>query len=89
MGQVMPVLGRDWSQEGVVDLFTKIQSNGYKMVYLSSRPIGQSGRTRNFLENQVVQDINGISTKLPRGTYCTSISKLFKIIPKLKFSYCA
>jgi phosphatidate phosphatase PAH1 len=84
MGQVMPVLGRDWSQEGVVDLFTKIQSNGYKMVYLSSRPIGQSGRTRNFLENQVVQDINGISTKLPRGR-----SKLFKIIPILKFSYCA
>ena len=85
MGQVMPVLGRDWSQEGVVDLFTKIQSNGYKMVYLSSRPIGQSGRTRNFLENQVVQDINGISTKLPRGMY-------FKIIQnysRLKFSNCA
>ena len=42
MGQVMPLLGAgDWSQEGVVDLYNKIQNNGYKMVYLSSRPIGQ------------------------------------------------
>ena len=46
MGHIMPVLGKDWSQEGVVSLYNKIQNNGYKMVYLSSRPIGQSSQTR-------------------------------------------
>lgn len=36
------MVGRDWAQIGVAELFTKIEENGYKLLYLSARAIGQS-----------------------------------------------
>ena len=41
LGHVLPVIGRDWAQSGVAELFTKIKNNGYHMAYLSARAIGQ------------------------------------------------
>ena len=35
--------GRDWAQSGVAQLFTKIKGNGYHIMYLSARAIGQAG----------------------------------------------
>ncbi len=61
-GQVLPLFGKDWTQNGVVsdigwicrthaakvtyimpqvELFNAIQRNGYRIVYLSARAIGQ------------------------------------------------
>jgi len=41
LGHVLPMIGNDWAQSGVAQLFTQIQGNGYKMLYLSSRSIGK------------------------------------------------
>ncbi len=41
LGNVMPLVGRDWSHEGVAGLFASIASNGYQFMYLTSRAIGQ------------------------------------------------
>lgn len=51
LGHVLPYLGRDWAQSGVANLFTKINDNGYKFVYLSARAIGQAGTTREYLKS--------------------------------------
>lgn len=48
MGQILPLAGRDWTHDGVVALFTKIHQHGYKIVYLSSRPIGQAKQTKKI-----------------------------------------
>ena len=40
LGHVLPIIGRDWAQNGVASLYTKIVNNGYHIVYLSARAIG-------------------------------------------------
>lgn len=42
LGHILPMVGRDWAQIGVAQLFSKIEENGYKLLYLSARAIGQS-----------------------------------------------
>ena len=39
MGQMMPLVGKDWVQKGVVKLLSNIKANGYTIIYLSSRTI--------------------------------------------------
>jgi len=48
-GQIMPLLGNDWSQPGVARLFTEIHRNGYEFLYLSCRPLLISNTTRNYI----------------------------------------
>ena len=50
-GQLFPIVGKDWSQSGVTDLYTKIANNGYKFAYLSARAIGQAQMTRDYLKS--------------------------------------
>lgn len=57
-GQILPVLGQDWSQEGVAHLFTNIANNGYRILYLTARAIGQASLTKGFLQS-VVQEYVG------------------------------
>jgi len=51
LGQMFPLVGKDWSQIGVAGLFSKIQQNGYRFMYLSARAIGQAQITRDFLRS--------------------------------------
>ncbi|XP_061179306.1 phosphatidate phosphatase LPIN2-like [Saccostrea echinata] len=51
LGQILPIIGRDWSQSGVAQLFTHIYNNGYKFLYLSARAIGQSKVTKDLLKS--------------------------------------
>lgn len=51
LGQILPIIGRDWSQSGVAQLFTRINNNGYKLIYLSARAIGQSRSTKDMLKS--------------------------------------
>ncbi|ERN12236.1 phosphatidate phosphatase PAH1 isoform X1 [Amborella trichopoda] len=51
LGQVMPLVGRDWTQCGVARLFSAIQENGYQLMFLSARAISQAHVTRHFLRN--------------------------------------
>ena len=46
---MLPRLGRDWSHKGIAKLFTGIKKNGYEILYLTSRPIGQADVTREYL----------------------------------------
>ena len=41
LGQLMPMMGRDWSQPGVASLYSNIKKNGYEILYLTARAIGQ------------------------------------------------
>jgi phosphatidate phosphatase PAH1 len=51
LGHILPVLGKDWAQSGVAQLFTKIKNNGYRLLYLSARAIGQARVTREYLKS--------------------------------------
>ncbi|KAF3921557.1 Lipin-3 [Arthrobotrys entomopaga] len=62
LGHFYNMLGRDWTHLGVAKLFTDISANGYNIIYLTSRSVGQADTTRNYL-NGIVQD----KYKLPKG----------------------
>ncbi|CAF1126783.1 unnamed protein product [Adineta steineri] len=51
MGQILPLIGRDWYHDGIAEFFNAIQENGYQFIYLSARAIGQSQMTRDFLRS--------------------------------------
>jgi phosphatidate phosphatase LPIN len=56
------MIGRDWTHQGVAKLFTDIVSNGYHIMYLTSRSTGQADTTRAYL-NGILQD----GYRLPKG----------------------
>jgi phosphatidate phosphatase LPIN len=62
LGQVLNLLGRDWTHVGVAKLYSEIVANGYDIIYLTSRSVGQADTTRAYLQG-VVQD----GYRLPRG----------------------
>jgi len=72
LGQVLPFFGKDWSHPGVTALFRNLYNNGYKIVYLTARAIGQSAITKSYL-NHLVQ--NKIS--LPPGPLFMSPDGIF------------
>ncbi|CBY20543.1 unnamed protein product [Oikopleura dioica] len=77
MGNIFPAIGKDWSQKGVTHLYQRIHNNGYKILYLSSRAIGQAHMTKNYLKS-VIQD--GVS--LPSGPVMLNPTSLFNAFHK-------
>lgn len=73
LGQLMPWIGRDWSHMGVADLLANIHKNGYQVLYLSARAIGQATVTRDYIE-QLKQ--GGVS--MPGGPVLMSPDGLFE-----------
>ncbi|KDQ08264.1 hypothetical protein BOTBODRAFT_38096 [Botryobasidium botryosum FD-172 SS1] len=61
-GHVYTMIGRDWTHMGVAKLYTDIVRNGYKIMYLTSRAIGQADGTRDYLKG-----INQGGYVLPEG----------------------
>ena len=62
LGHVLNMIGRDWTHIGVAKLYSDIVANGYNLLYLTSRSVGQADTTRAYL--------NGVSQegfRLPRG----------------------
>lgn len=64
-GFLLPALGlSDWKHPGVVELYSKIWEQGYTMVYLTNRAIGQSDMTRQYIysltENQYKMPVGPI-----------------------------
>jgi len=72
LGQVLPVLGKDWTHEGVTELFSKIKNQGYKIIYLTSRAIGQSTMTKSYLDSLIQE-----KKTLPPGPLIMSPDGLF------------
>lgn len=56
------MIGRDWTHAGVAKLYTDIVNNGYNIMYLTSRSVGQADTTRAYLYG-VCQD----GYRLPKG----------------------
>ncbi|CUM66350.1 uncharacterized protein PRCAT00004013001 [Priceomyces carsonii] len=63
LGHVLNLFGKDWTHLGVANLFQDIKANGYNIVYLTARSVGQADTTRQYLRG-IIQD-GGI--KLPKG----------------------
>lgn len=75
LGHILPMVGRDWAQVGVAQLFSKIEENGYKLLYLSARSISQSRATREYLRS--IQQGN---VKLPDGPLLLSPTSLISAL---------
>ncbi|KXJ27671.1 phosphatidate phosphatase LPIN3 [Exaiptasia diaphana] len=73
LGQILPVVGQAWAQSGVAHFFSSIEKNGYKLLYLSARAIGQAQITRDYLKS-VKQD----QITLPDGPLLLSPASLIK-----------
>jgi phosphatidate phosphatase LPIN len=71
LGHVFAMIGRDWTHLGVAKLYTDIVRNGYKIMYLTSRAIGQADATRYYLKG-----INQNDYKLPEGPVVMSPDRL-------------
>ncbi|KAG5980315.1 hypothetical protein E4U55_004163 [Claviceps digitariae] len=54
LGHVLNMIGRDWTHTGIAKLYSDIAQNGYNIMYLTSRSVGQADTTRAYV-NGVVQ----------------------------------
>lgn len=71
LGHVFAMIGRDWTHLGVAKLYTDITRNGYKIMYLTSRAIGQADATRDYLKG-----IKQNNYQLPEGPVIMSPDRL-------------
>ncbi|KAG6034243.1 hypothetical protein E4U41_006623 [Claviceps citrina] len=62
LGHVLNMIGRDWTHTGIAKLYSDIAQNGYNIMYLTSRSVGQADTTRAYV-NGVVQG----GCRLPHG----------------------
>jgi phosphatidate phosphatase LPIN len=56
-GQILPIMGKDWSHSGVVQLYSNIKKNHYHLLYLTARPIGQASSTRGYISRLKQGDV--------------------------------
>lgn len=49
LGHIFFYVGRDWTHPGVAQLYSNLHANGYNLVYLTSRAIGQTNATKEYL----------------------------------------
>ena len=77
LGVILPRLGINWNHENVIDLINKLNSNGYKIIYLTARAIFQSETTHNFL-SQITQN----NIKLPSGPVIMDPDGIFSSFKK-------
>ncbi|KAM0262867.1 hypothetical protein ACHAQJ_001458 [Trichoderma viride] len=71
LGHVLNMIGRDWTHSGIAKLYSDIALNGYNIMYLTSRSVGQSDSTRTYLNN-IVQE----GFKMPHGPTILSPDRL-------------
>ncbi|ORX40786.1 Lipin/Ned1/Smp2-domain-containing protein [Kockovaella imperatae] len=71
LGHVFAAIGRDWTHLGIAKLYTDIANNGYKILYLTSRAIGQADSTREYLKSIVQNEY-----RLPEGPVIMSPDRL-------------
>src|ERR1700722_1439560 len=81
LGHVFAMIGRDWTHVGVAKLYTDISRNGYKMMYLTSRAIGQADATRDYLKGIKQNDY-----QLPEGPVIMSPDRLIASLHRHVFS---
>ena len=80
LGHILPIVGQDWAQSGVAQLFTKIKNNGYRILYLSARAIGQARITRDYLRSVKQGDLS-----LPDGPLLLNPTSLLSALHRLVY----
>eukprot|EP00092_Neocalanus_flemingeri_P061922 GFUD01074610.1.p1 GENE.GFUD01074610.1~~GFUD01074610.1.p1 ORF type:complete len:346 (+),score=61.46 GFUD01074610.1:342-1379(+) len=71
-GMILPALGlSDWKHNGVVELYRKIANQGYQIVYLTNRAIGQSDMTREY-----IYSLAETPYEMPRGPVLLQVESL-------------
>uniref|UniRef100_A0A8C4YXA8 phosphatidate phosphatase n=1 Tax=Gadus morhua TaxID=8049 RepID=A0A8C4YXA8_GADMO len=75
LGHILPNLGKDWTHQGIAQLYHKVSQNGYKFLYCSARAIGMADLTRGYLHW-----VNERGTMLPLGPVLLSPSSLFSAL---------
>ena len=81
LGHFFNMVGKDWTHPDVATLYTQIAANGYQLIYLTSRAIGQAGNTRAYLQGIVQQD----GARLPEGPLIMSPDRLFTALRREVF----
>ncbi|KAF9932652.1 hypothetical protein FBU30_007649 [Linnemannia zychae] len=71
LGHIFTMAGKDWTHTGVAKLYTDIANNGYHILYLTSRAIGQADYTRKYLKN-----VEQNNYQLPEGPVIMSPDRL-------------
>lgn len=72
LGHLFHFVGRDWTHLGVANLYAEIGRNGYRFLFLTSRPIGQATQTRGYLRG-----IEQAGDQLPEGPVIMSPDRFF------------
>ncbi|KAI8921270.1 Lipin/Ned1/Smp2-domain-containing protein, partial [Powellomyces hirtus] len=72
LGHIFTMVGKDWTHSGIASLYTNIRKNGYHILYLTSRAIGQAGTTREYLAK-----VEQGGYQLPEGPVIMSPDRLF------------
>ena len=72
LGHLFAFVGKDWTHASICYLYHRIYKNGYKMLYLTSRAIGQAPYTRSYLEK-----VEQSRFKLPVGPIFLSPDRLY------------
>lgn len=62
LGHFLPLLGKQWYQRGVSKLYDRISQNGYKILYITMRPVGYYNVTKKQLTSVKID-----GTNLPNG----------------------
>ncbi|XP_061610789.1 phosphatidate phosphatase LPIN1 isoform X2 [Phyllopteryx taeniolatus] len=75
LGHILPTLGKDWTHQGIAQLYHKVSQNGYKILYCSARAIGMADMTRGYLHW-----VSERGTMLPVGPVLLSPSSLFSAL---------
>ncbi|XP_047436545.1 phosphatidate phosphatase LPIN1 isoform X2 [Mugil cephalus] len=75
LGHILPTLGKDWTHQGIAQLYHRVSLNGYKFMYCSARAIGMADMTRGYLHW-----VNERGTMLPMGPVLLSPSSLFSAL---------
>lgn len=73
LGHLFNMVGKDWTHPGVAKLYSDISRNGYRILYLTSRAIGQADTTREYLRR-----IDQSQNQLPDGPVIMSPDRLFR-----------
>jgi phosphatidate phosphatase LPIN len=74
LGHLLPMWGRDWSHVGVAQLLSDIKRQGYEVVYLTARAIGQARITRDYITR-----LRQGNASLPPGPIITTPDSLFAV----------
>ena len=72
MGHVMYALHQDYTQKGIVRMYNRIDENGYVILYLTARAVGQMKDTRKYLEG-----IEQEGMHMPKGPIICSPNRTF------------